>query len=199
MYESSIVVLVGQRQLTDASSGNLAANVEGLQRLTKTLTEAVARRPTAEAVVKQLDLGIAPWEVLKNLKAQQIPDTQFIQVTYQDSDPERAQQVANAVGQGVSDLIYEVSPDVNGVTATVWEPAETPNTPVSPNLILNVLLALVGSTGLSLGLVFLLEFFDNRWHTPEQIERMSRVPNLSVAPTFTAPEKALEHEKAEKQ
>src|SRR3954470_13367418 len=58
MYKSSIVVLVGQRQLTDASSGNLAANVEGVQRLTKTLTEAVARRPTAEAVVKQLDLGI---------------------------------------------------------------------------------------------------------------------------------------------
>jgi len=159
-YESSIKVLVGQRQATEDSGslGNLGNDIQGLQQLTTTLTAAVDSRPVAEAVIKRLNLDMTPESLLANLDAQQIPDTQFIQVTYRDSNPERARLVANTVGEVFSELVSKVSPDANGVTATVWESAVAPDNPVSPNLKLNIFMALVLGVTLGLILVFLLEY-----------------------------------------
>ena len=166
-YESTIKILVGQKQEEGSPSGasNLGSNVEGLQQLTKTLTEAVRSRPVAEAVIKRLNLGVTPEDFLKNLQVQQIPETQFIQVTYRDSSPRNAQLVANTTGEVASELISQVSPDANAVTAKVWQTAEVPDSPVSPNLRLNILLALVVGVVFGLGLAFLLEYFDggSRW------------------------------------
>jgi capsular polysaccharide biosynthesis protein len=163
-YEASARMLV-QRQAA-GDSPNLGGDIEGLQRLTKTLSEAVDSRPVAETVVEQLELGMSAEDLLDNLRVQQIPETQFIAVNYRDPSPERAQLVANKVGEVSTGLISEVSPDANSVTLTVWQPATAPASPASPNLKLNVLLALVVSTVLGLGLAFLLEYLGDGRRSP---------------------------------
>jgi capsular polysaccharide biosynthesis protein len=159
-YESSVKVLVYQQPTTGNSDSlaNLGNNIQGLQQFTATLTVAVDSRPVAEAVTERLNLDTTPNSLLENLEAQQIPETQFIEVTYRDSDPERAQLVVNTVGEVFTELVTKISPDANGVRAIVWEPAMVPDSPVSPNLKLNILMALV--LGLTLGLVlaFLSEY-----------------------------------------
>ncbi len=191
-YEGSLKLLVGQRQEAGTPPANLGGNIEGLERLTKTLTEAVSSRLVAEAVVERLNLGIAPEDLLENLKVQQIPETQFIRVDYRDSDPRRAQLVANTVGEVVSELISDVSSDANAVTVTVWVPARVPNNPVSPNLQLNVLLALVLGAVLGLGLVFLLEYLGDNWRSPEETERVPEAPDFGVSPNFAPSGRALD-------
>jgi capsular polysaccharide biosynthesis protein len=156
-YEASVKVLVAQKQ-EEGSLSSLGSDVEGLQYLTKTFTQAVDTRPVAEVVIGRLNLEMTPDDLLKNLEAQHIPDTQFIQLNYEDSSPERAQLVANTTGQVLSDLVSKLSPDAYGVTATVWEPAETPSDPVSPNWGLNVFMALVVGVALGVMLAFLLEY-----------------------------------------
>ncbi len=193
-YEASSRVLIGQRQEV-GDAANLGGNVEGLQQLTRTLSEAAISRPVAEAVIERLDLGITPENLLENLRAQQIAETQFIVVSYRDSNPERTQLIANASAEAISELTSEVSPSVSAVTATVWEPASVPVNPVSPNLMLNIALALVVGLALGVGLVFLLEYFDDGWHLPEEAERISGVPNLGVIPSFAMPEEAIENKK----
>lgn len=154
-YEASVKVLVGQRQ--EGAVAGLSSDVEGLQQLTGTLTQAVDSRPVAEVVIEQLNLKMTPDSLLENLEAQQIPETQFIEVTYKDSDPERARLIANATAQGLTDLISEVSPDNYAVTATLWETAETPDEPASPNLKLYIFMALIVGVALGLASAFLLE------------------------------------------
>ena len=156
-YESSVKILVGQREEAGTSS-TLGSDISGLQQLTKTLSVAVSSYPVAEAVTEQLNSDITPEELLENLEAQQIPETQFIQVTYSDPSPERARLVADTVGEVFSEQISEVSPRVYAVTATVWEPAEVPDEPVSPDLKVNILMALVVGLALGVGLAFLLEY-----------------------------------------
>ncbi len=191
-YEAVVKVLVGQRQDVGDTS-NLGSNVEGLQRLTKTLAEAAITRPVAEAATERLNLGIAPENLLENLEAQQIPETQFITVSYRDSNPERAQLIANTSAGAISELITEVSPDANAVTAQVWEPAAVPANPASPNLMLNALLALVVGAALGVGLAFLLEYLDDSWRSPEAVERISGVPNFGIIPSFAVPKEAVEN------
>lgn len=161
MYESSSTILVGQRQQSGGSP-TLGSDVAGLQQLTTTLVIAADSRPVAEAVIQRLNLKTTPEKLLENLEAQQIPDSLYIQISYTDPSPDRARLVADTVGQVVSIQISEVSPDVNAVTATVWESAAKPTSPVSPNIVLNGLMALTVGLALGLGSAFLLEYMGVR-------------------------------------
>jgi capsular polysaccharide biosynthesis protein len=181
IYEASIKILIGQKsQATD----NLAGEVAGLQDLALTMTEAVNSRPVAEATIQKLDLQMSPAHLLKNLSAEQIETTQFIQVQYKDSQPERAQLIANTIGEVFLDKISKVSPSANNITPVVWERAVVPNDPVSPNLGRDGLLAVVLGLMVGVGLAFLLEYLDDDWRSPEEVEQVAGVPTFGVIPEF---------------
>jgi capsular polysaccharide biosynthesis protein len=182
LYEANIMILIGQAQGAPADS--LYSEVSGLQQLTQTMTEAVNTRPVAAAAIRELDLSMSPGKLLENLNVEQVEATQFIDVSYKDPNPERAQRIANAVGDTFSRQVSEVSPSANAITATVWERATVPQSPVSPNLYRNLLLALVAGGALGVALAFLLEYLDDSWGSAEEAEQISGVPTFGVIPTF---------------
>ena len=186
-YEASTKILVGQEQGT-STSGNLAGDVQGLEQLTQTMAEAVSSRPLAQTVIEQLNLSVTPEDFLENkLSVEQIPETQFIQVSYTDNDPERAQEVTNTMGEVFTQQVSELSPEANAVTATVWEPAAVPDQPVSPQPLLYGLVALIAGTLLGIGLALLLDSLDDSWRSPEEAEQVSGAPTFGVIPTLEAP------------
>ncbi len=152
-YQASVMILVGQEGGITADP----AQVSNLQALTATLSEAVETRTVAEGAVERLDLRVSPEDVLESTNAEPIEETQFIKVSYTASTPERAQEVANAIGEEFSEQVSEVSPEVSAITATVWEPAATPEVPVNPDPLRDSLLALVLGGVLGIGLAFLLD------------------------------------------
>jgi capsular polysaccharide biosynthesis protein len=182
-YEASTKLLVGQQQ-NAGDPYNLAGDVQGLQLLTKTLATAVNTRPVAQVVIRQLDLSINPNDLMANVQVQQISDTQFVQVTYKDTSPERAQLIANSIGDVFSAKISEISPKTSGVTITVWEPATMPTNPVSPNFLLILPLALVLGILLGVTLALLLEYWESGWRSAEEVERAFGRPVIAVIPAF---------------
>lgn len=187
IYEASIKILVGQEQRASEVPSQLGSDVMGLQQLTLTVSEAVGTRPVAEGVIERLDLDLTPEQFLQNLSVEQVSTTQFIQVSYRDPDPERAQRVANITGEVFSDQVSEVSPNANAITATLWERAVAPGAPASPDTLLNALLALVLGLMLGVGLAFLLEYLDDSWRSPEEVEQVSGVPTFGAIPEFKIP------------
>ena len=182
-YEASIKMLVGQER----GATENPADVGSLQQITKTMSEGINSRPVAETVIQRLDLQMAPEDLLgQHLSVKQIPDTQFIQVSYRDSSPDRAQQVANTIGEVFSEQISQASPSASAITATVWEGAVTPVEPVSPQPRRNVLLGLALGLALGIGLALLLEYLDDSWRSPEEAEQISGVPTFGVIPELGA-------------
>jgi capsular polysaccharide biosynthesis protein len=182
-YEASVLILVGQETTGDTNLG--AADVTDLQELALTVAKAVPTSPIAEAVVERLDLQEGSvGEVINNVSAEPDPGTMFVNVSYRDSDPERAQLIANTIGQVLSEKISEVSLGANAITAKVWEPATLPETPVSPDPIRNGILALVLGSLLGVVLAFLLEYVGDSWNSREEVEEVSEVPTLGVIPRF---------------
>ncbi|HSL01098.1 MAG TPA: Wzz/FepE/Etk N-terminal domain-containing protein [Rubrobacteraceae bacterium] len=177
VYETSIKILVGQ----DRGIGTTPADAASLTDLNVTLSQLVATRPVVEGARERLgpQTPILGWPT-----AEPIPETQVIEVYYTDSDPERGQKVLNAIGDAFSDQVAAAGPTEGDITATVWERAALPTTPVSPNPVRNGLLALAVGCLLGLGLAFLLEYLDNSWRSPEEAERISRVPMLGAVPDF---------------
>src|SRR5215212_10125607 len=83
IYEAQITSLIGQEQ-GEAAPGSLGGDVQGLQGITQTMTEAVPTRPVAEEVIRRLNLQESPEEFLENLRAERVGETQFIRVTYRN-------------------------------------------------------------------------------------------------------------------
>jgi capsular polysaccharide biosynthesis protein len=181
-YEASVLILVGQDVTGEWNPG--AADVTDLQELAQTVAKAVPTTPIAGTVVERLDLqeGSAG-EVINNVSAEPDPGTMFVNVSYRDSDPERAQLVANTIGKVLSEKISVVSVGANAITARVWEPATLPETPISPNPIRDGIIALVLGSLLGVVLAILLENASG-WNSRDEVEEVSGVPTLGVVPKF---------------
>lgn len=84
-----------------------------------------------------------------------------------------------------------------GVTTnnvSIVDPADTPEDPSKPRLILNLLLAAFLGLGLGLGITLVLEALDEALATPEDVETKLGVPVLGVVPLLdrnTTPAEAL--------
>jgi capsular polysaccharide biosynthesis protein len=182
-YEATTTILVSQTPSQDSTS--LGSDVAGVQSLVQTVVEAVSSRPIAASVIDNLGLQMEPQTLLDNTSVEAVPDTQFIEVVYTDANPARAQEVVNSIGQVSSNQVSEVSAGV--ITAEVWEEAVQPVSPSSPTPILNALLALGLGLMFGVGLAILLEFVDDSWRSPEEVEEISGVPTFGVIPEFSAP------------
>ena len=187
-YESSIRILISETGRNRPES--VAGDVQGLQQLTATMAEAVQSIPVAEEVLKRVDLpGGTPEGLRGDMTERQQPGTMFITVSYRDTDPERAQLIANTIGEVFSEQVSKiapstVAPSTNTITATVWEPARLPTDPVSPNLVRNGALALVIGIFLGVMLALLLDYRADKWDSREEVEQVSGVPTFGLIPKF---------------
>ncbi len=181
-YQASIEILVGQNRAFSESP----TEALGVQELTPTIAEAVDSQRVAEAVIERLDLQTDPEDFLENMSVEQLPETQLVRVAYEDSSPEEAQRIVNAIGEEFSEQISDAGPDSNVITATVWDRAALPDSSSSPDPLRNAVLALMAGLVAGVALAFLLEFLDDSWHSPEEAERVSGVPTFGVVPQFKA-------------
>jgi len=184
VYEASAKLLLGQKQTEDQLPTNLMGEVEGLQQLTHTMVTAVDSRPVAEETIQRQGLQMDPQDLLDNLTVEQLEDTQFLQLTYSDTDPERAKEIVNAVSDVSSNKIVEANASPSNITVTVWEYAAVPRVPISPDPVRNGLLALGLGLMIGAGLAFLLEYLDDHWRSPGEVEQVSGVPTLGIVPEF---------------
>jgi len=155
-YEASAKILVSPKQ-GQGEVADLSSDVQGLQQLIKTFTAAADSRPTADAVIERLNSDTTPDNLLNNLEAQQVPETQLMQVSYEGSNPKSVRSIANTSGEVLSEMISDGRLGSYPVTAEVYETAQTPTDPVSPKLTLNIFMALVVGLAFGIALVFLLE------------------------------------------
>ncbi len=143
-YEATAQVLVeqgtrnGKIQLIP-----LAPAPETLRAITQTMTDTIDSRPVAEEAVQRLELKMSPAELLDNLTIEQDAGTSVIRLTYEDTDPERVRLIVNTVSEVSSERISPIRAVGSEFTATVWEKAAAPESPVSPTPLRNGLLTLV--------------------------------------------------------
>ena len=183
-YVASTKLLVGQEQGNGVDT-NLGGSISGLQALTQTMIIAIDTRPVADEAIRRLGLEISPDELLGNLTIEQIESSQFILLSYTATDPATATQVVNTVGQVSSERISEASATANNITATVYEKAEIPESPASPQPLRNGLLAGAFGLMLGIGLALLMEYLDYSWRSPEEVEQISGVPTFATIPDFS--------------
>jgi capsular polysaccharide biosynthesis protein len=184
LYTASTKILVDEK--SHGESVNAPSNTLGLTSVAATLAEQVATHPVAQGVIERLKLSTPADALLSNLSVEQIEGTLLIEVTYADSDPQEAQRIVNAVGTVFSERVAEENLGGSGNIAYVVEKAVLPTSPVSPNPVRDILLALPMGFMLGVGLVCLLEYRYDTRRSPDEVEHLTGVPTLGVIPASKA-------------
>ncbi len=163
MYEATSQVRVERQQgdqqiellANQAGSGEMIKTLPpkgaGLQAIILALTHAIDTRPVAEEATKRLSFEVTEEEILDNLRARQVENTNFISLTYEGTNLPEAAAIANTMANVSSERISEAG----NLTATVYQKARVPDypTPVSPKPLRNGLLTLVIGLALSAALI----------------------------------------------
>lgn len=186
-YDASAKMLVGQEPVEDSERvGSLGSDIQGLQQATQTVAVAIGSKPVAQTVVQDLDLSADPEALIENLTVEQVQATQFVELTYRDTDPQRAEEVVNGIANVASARISGSSAGASGIEASVWEYAAVPEAPAGLDSLRIGILALGLGLMLGVGLTFLLEYLDDALGSPEEVEAISGVPNFGAVPEFAA-------------
>ena len=140
----------------------------------------------AEAVVRKLGLSESAEDVESAITATAPEDTVLINVTAEDESPERARDIANAVGEEfprfVKTLESSPAPEGSDVNITVASRAALPTSPEFPPkglyLVAGALLGLI----LGVALVALRELLDRRIRDDEAAEAIAGAPVIGHIP-----------------
>jgi polysaccharide biosynthesis transport protein len=78
----------------------------------------------------------------------------------------------------------QVSAGLKASNIRIVDSAEVPKGPVKPRVLLNLVLGIILGLGAGVGLAFFQEYLDKTLKTPDEVERLLRLPSLGVLPKF---------------
>src|SRR5262249_40444887 len=78
----------------------------------------------------------------------------------------------------------QVSAGLRASNIRVVDPAETPQSPVKPRKLLNLMLGSLFGLGVGIGLAFFQEYLDSSLKSPDDVHRFLKVPSLGTIPNL---------------
>jgi non-specific protein-tyrosine kinase len=258
LYQASVKLMVGQSIISTSPN---AQDIQTSQQLAQTYIHLATTMPVLQNVVNTLNLNLPPESLKESITASVIPDTQLIQVRVNDTQPARAQALANEIArqltlqgpgtqqdpkqrefvqlqvndlqnkiadgqktlndlrssiqvtssareiaakqaqittletqmsqwqQSYSTLLSFLAPRSPGYL-TIVEPAEMPQRPFAPNVLLSTVLAAGVGFILSLGIALVVEYLDDTIKSTDDVTHLLELPTLCSLVKIT---NAMEH------
>lgn len=178
-YEAYTTLMVGktydgQNAMILQYNDILTAN-----QLVKTYSQIAKSRSITEKVIEAEKLNMTPEQLSKSIDVKPVKDTQLIQITVEDTNPERAARLANFTASVFMGRVVEIMKVDN---VNIIDVAVTPASPIKPNKKLNIVIAGVVGLMIALGIIFLLEFMDRTIKSSDDVKRHLGLPVLGSIP-----------------
>ena len=179
VYKSSTTLMVGKNYSGENGPLLQYNDILTANQLVKTYSQLAKSRTVAEKVIELEKLDITPEAFRGKIDVQPVRDTQLIQITIDDPDPNKAARLANVSGQVFIKKVVEVMKLDN---VNIVDQAVPPQSPDKPNKRMNVMIAIVVGLMVAVGLVFLREFLDQTVKSSEDVNRYLELSVLGVIP-----------------
>lgn len=178
VYETKTTLIVNTEQVNETNTIT-GDQLNVTQKLTLTYGEIIKSRTVIDEVIQALNLNMEYGEVSKMITVSPVKDTQIIAITVQDTNPQRAADIANTIPRVFTKEVKRIT-KANSVE--VIDKAVVAENPIKPNKVMNI--AIAGVLGVMIGLfiIFVLEYMDNKIKTPQDIEKHIELPILGVIP-----------------
>ncbi|MDM5313182.1 YveK family protein [Peribacillus frigoritolerans] len=174
IYQSSTQILVNQKQSENQlDSTQIRSNID----MINTFSVIIKSPAILEKVIEELELGQSVDQLSQKITINSQENSQVFSLTVQDSNPTKAVEIANTVSSIFQKEIKDIMKVDNVSILAKAEIKENP-TPVKPNPLLNIAIAVVVGLMAGIGLAFLLEYLDNTIKDEDDIERLLDLPLL---------------------
>mgnify|MGYP003826749499 FL=1 len=154
-----------------------------LQYLIKDYGELIKSRAVITSVINNLDLSDADPEALaESISVDLKNGTNMIEIKVRDRSPETAAGIANEIS---AVFIEEVNRLTGLKNVSILDPAVIPEEPVSPDIVINTLAACLAGMLIALGIVFLLDRFDDSIMNEQDVQKYVNLGVVGVIPKYS--------------
>ncbi len=175
IYQASTQLLVNQSK-SEQPTYNVGEIQTNLQ-LINTYNVIMKSPAILDKVVDQLDLDLTAGQLNSKINVQSENNSQVVNLVVQDPDPYLAADIANEVAKVFQTEIVTIMNVDNVSILAKAEVGENPS-PIKPNPMLNIAIAIVVGMMAGVGLAFLLEYLDNTIKTEQDVEKVLGLPVL---------------------
>ena len=178
VYQATTQVLVNQK-MDETRQQMSTMDIQTNLQLINTYNEIIKSQAILSIVIENLDLNLAPSGLASKITISNANDSQVLNVSVQDENYNLAVDLANEV---VNVFKEEVPNLMNVDNVNVLSPAiavENPS-PIKPNKMVNIAIALVLGLMFGVGLAFLLEYLDTTVKTEKDIEELIGLPIIGL-------------------
>lgn len=177
-YEASSQFIVNQGQQDQNTQYNVNEAWSNTE-IINTYNVIITSPAILDEVVEELELPYSSGILAEKIQVGNAQDSQVVTVTATDESPEMAVQLANTTVSVFQENIPEIL-SVDNVTILSQAELSANPSPVAPNPLLNIAIAIVLGGMVGVGLAFLLEYLDNTITSEEDIEKKLGLPVLGV-------------------
>lgn len=172
--EATIMLSSGHRKL---NSEEISRN----QRMVSSYTEVARSKSIMKNVIRKLDLDMEPENVAKLLKVIPVKDTEFIKISYKNSNPEKAALLVNEVSR---EFIMKIKKMMTFENLKIIEKAEVPEKKIPKEKEIIIGASTILGVMLGIFVVFLTEFIHTKLRKAEDIEKILGCSVISNIPDF---------------
>ncbi len=183
-YSSSAKFYVNNSavSLNDVSLNISQSDLSASQKLVETYIVILQSRSCLNDVIDYAGLSYTPAQLSNMITSSAVGDTAVFEVTVTGTNPEETEVIANAIAHILPNKITSI---VEGTSAKIVDYAIIPSAPSSPNMTLNTMLGFIFGLVVSVGIIVLIEIFDNTIRTEEDITESCDYPILAAVPDMT--------------
>jgi capsular polysaccharide biosynthesis protein len=177
IYQASTQILVNQTKSDQSvySPSDVQTNLQ----LINTYNVIIKSPAILDKVAADLNVGLTSQQLNGEIAVASQTNSQVINLSVQDRDPNRAAQIANKTADVFKSEISNIM-KVDNVSILAKATAADHQSPIKPKPSLNMAIALVVGLMAGVGIALLIEYFDNTVKTEQDIERLLELPVLGV-------------------
>lgn len=163
--------------------------------LTKDFKEMIKSRTVLETVIKECNLPESYEALAGNVSVSNTSDTRIVGINVKDTNPSRAQYIANAVREVAAIHLQEVM-DLEAVN--VVEEANLPTKIVEPSKKKYTLIGFLIGVVITIAVLIIRYYLDDSIKTSEDVERYLGMTTLATIPMFEGTESTKKSKKSKK-
>ncbi|WEZ07901.1 YveK family protein [Priestia flexa] len=177
VYQSQTQILVNQAKSDQQlyNSGEVQANVQ----LVNTYSVIIKSPTILDSVKSELNLDRSLTDLDEQIQISSAKDSQVFELIVQDPSPHMAAKIANKTAEVFQEKIPSIM-NVNNASILSTAEVEDNASPIKPQPLVNIAIAIVVGLMVGVGVAFLLEYLDNTLKTEQDIEQILELPVIGV-------------------